>query len=186
MITNNDKTLFISTRSTLDNTYSIVKVDLDTETKSIVKDEDGNATNLVDFHPFDAKLDLFITVVARSHGNYYIQLRRISDLVVIDDYRHPFNEITDIRVIGNIEWGFNFAVALPETFDDENIYLFSVDNNKIIQLEGMAKASFSSLYSCSKYMLSHEDFSQIITLYNSNDLSLAGTITSPYGRIESI
>jgi hypothetical protein len=83
VILTDDKTLIISIcySSAICN---IVVIDVESLSFVYVADQDGSVNNQFDFHVFDAKYDLFITLIIRN-SLYYMQLRSISNLTLFDE-----------------------------------------------------------------------------------------------------
>ena len=84
---------------------------------------DGLEENVIDFNLFDAESDRMITLVERD-SEYFLQLRSIGGLRVIHETNIDMKAvILEYKLVGNIKWGFTFAVA--GKFDP--YYMFSED-----------------------------------------------------------
>ncbi len=72
---------------------------------------DGLEENVIDFNLFDAESDRMITLVERD-SEYFLQLRSIGGLRVIHEINIEMKAvILEYKLVGNIKWGFTFALA---------------------------------------------------------------------------
>ena len=72
---------------------------------------DGLEEKVIDFNLFDADSDRMITLVERD-SEYFLQLRSIGGLRVIHEINIEMKAvILEYKLVGNIKWGFTFALA---------------------------------------------------------------------------
>lgn len=140
---------------------------------------------MIDFNLFEAKYDRFVTIERRGSKSYFLQLRAISNLTVISEV--PL--LTDLpvvgyKLVGSITWGLSFAVAQQirqsqwDVENDTKLFLFKVQEDKIISVGISQDVSISLLAACDKYIISYKRFNPIRVLHVSN-LSQVRVIETP-------
>lgn len=113
---NDDLSLLISTQDRDNSKFNVFKIDVEKYTFEIVKDQTGNADNIIDFYLFDSQTNRFLTLELGQAGTWKIQLRNLNDLTIIDTFlldAHFFTdfEVKDTKLISSLDWGTKFAIA---------------------------------------------------------------------------
>jgi hypothetical protein len=110
--TSDDKAFFVSMSNSRDK-HNIAKVVIEEGEYDLVTDKDGSSDNHVDFALLHAKYNRMLTIAVRNTTNYFLQLRAIDDLRIIDEFPLRFNfTVAEYKLLGSSEWDLNFALGL--------------------------------------------------------------------------
>lgn len=71
-ITNDDKTILVSTVNSETNQNYIAKIDVNTQKFEFITDKQGNPDSQLDFNLFDSKYNMFVTLVSRNQKNFFL------------------------------------------------------------------------------------------------------------------
>jgi hypothetical protein len=99
-----------------------------------------------------------VTLAVRDQ-KYYIQLRAINDLSLVDELHIDFKAL-EYKFVGNVEWDLTFGLGLKLRSDwyrnDSKILMFNVAGDRIVDLNLSRDANFTNLVASYKYVLTFE------------------------------
>jgi hypothetical protein len=119
-----------------------------------------------------------VTLAVKSN-NYYLQLRTIDSLRLVDEFPLNFGfSIMDYKLVGSIEWDLTFGLGLKveesSYHNDSKLYMYKVENDRIVDLGLSRDTNFSNLRGCYKYVLTYDEWYPLtISALHYSNLSLA-------------
>jgi hypothetical protein len=119
-----------------------------------------------------------VTLAVRDQ-KYYIQLRAINDLSLVDEFPFSFNlMVFEYKFVGNVEWDSTFGLGLKLRSDwyrnDSKLVMFKVAGDRIVDLNLSRDANFTNLVASYKYVLTFDVYyPETISVLHYSNLSLA-------------
>jgi hypothetical protein len=119
-----------------------------------------------------------VTLVVRDQ-KYYIQLRAINDLSLVDELPFISNlMVLEYKFVGNVEWDLTFGLGLRLRSDsyrnDSKLVMFKVTGDRIVDLNLSRDTNFTNLVASYKYVLTSDiRYTETINVLHYSNLSLA-------------